>query len=91
MGAAAEFEKIAPGVPVRSVYVALNAPQGAESRAPGTQTPCTVLDVSRLESGLDRLLDDIKRDNFVRLTGTTLDLVRPDPSTLVTRSPAAAS
>ncbi len=91
VGAAAEFEKIAPGVPVRSVYVALNTPQAADPQAVGTQAPCTVLDVSRLESGLDRLLDDIKRDNFIRLTGTTLDLVRPDPSTLVTRSPAAAS
>ncbi len=84
-----EFEKTAPGVLVRGVYVAAKpAPStDAVSKANGRAT-CTVLEISRLEAGLDRLLEDVKRDNFMRLTGTALDLVRPNPSSLLTPGPA---
>lgn len=77
----AAFERAVPGVPVRSVYVASHAasPNDAENPA----AACTVLELSRLDAGLDRLLEDVKQDNFVRLTGSTLEMVRPDPGLLL--------
>jgi hypothetical protein len=77
-----EFEKIAPGVPVRGVYIA-SRPPSADAKALAGQK-CTVVDASRLESDVDRLLATLKRENFIRLTGTTLEIVRPDPTVLLT-------
>jgi hypothetical protein len=34
---------------------------------------------------MDRLLEELKRDAFTRLTGTTFEFMRPDPSTLLSR------
>jgi|GEM_PF-1226247 len=84
-----EFKKTAPGVPVRGVYVAAQpAPFEDPAAKTGADAPYTVVEISRLEAGLDRLLEEVRRDNFIRLTGTTLELVRTDPSTLLARGPA---
>lgn len=78
--AALEFERVAPEVPVRGVIV---APQAASSAVAGGQTSCSFLNASQLEDGMDRLFEELKRDAFVRLTGTSLMLVRPDLSALL--------
>lgn len=78
--AGTEFGKIAPGVPVRSVVVATQPAPAAAAAAPGT---ATVVVASQLDDSLDRLLEELKRDTFSRLTGTTLEVVRTDPSTLL--------
>ena len=83
--AGAEFEKIAPGVPVRNVIVT-SQPAPAEAPAPaGGRAPYMFLNASQLEDSLDRLLEELKRDAFTRLTGTTLEFIRPDPSALLAR------
>jgi hypothetical protein len=84
--ALAGFKEAAPGVPVRGVYVAAE-PAPADVAGKGAAA-CTILEVSRLEAGLDRLLDEVKRANFVRLTGTALEIVWPDPTTLLAGGPA---
>jgi hypothetical protein len=81
-----EFEKIAPGVPVRGVYVA-SRPPAPDAKAVAGQK-CTVVDATQLEQDVDRLLDTLKRENFIRLTGTTLEIVRPDPTILLTADSA---
>ncbi len=83
-----DFQRAVPGVPVRGAYVAAQpAPLNDAALTLDPQAPCTVLEVSHLELGLDRLLENVKRDNFVRMTGTTLELALPDPSTLLTPGP----
>ena len=79
--AALEFEKVAPGVPVRGVIVATEA---AASPVAG-HTSYSFLNASQLEDSMDRLFEELKRDAFVRLTGTSLTFVRPDPSALLAR------
>ncbi len=85
--AVAEFETAAPGVPVHGLYIA------AETVLPGGEpvgdprATFTVLEIAHLETGLDRVLEELKRDNLVRLTGTTLQLLRPNPSTLLAPAP----
>ena len=84
--ASAEFAHVAPGVPTRSAIVTT---QPAAPAAGGNgNPPCVVLDASRLDEGLDRLLEDVKREAFARLTGTMLQFARPDPGTLLSRTPA---
>lgn len=82
---AAEFEHVAPGVPTRSAIVTTQ-PAATAVAVNGT-SPCVVLDASRLDEGLDRLLDDVKREAFARLTGTMLEFTRPDPGALLSRAP----
>ncbi|HEV2438966.1 MAG TPA: hypothetical protein VGX97_02760 [bacterium] len=77
----AEFEKVAPGVPVRNVMVTTQPAPAAPSAAGG----CMFLNASQLEDSVDRLLEELKRDAFTRLTGTMLEFIRPDPSTLLSR------
>ncbi|MHB8730611.1 MAG: hypothetical protein ACYDAB_02340 [bacterium] len=80
-----EFEKVAPGVPVRNVIVtAQPAPDGA-APSTGGRAPYLFLNASQLEDSMDRLLEELKRDAFIRLTGTTFEFMRPDPSTLLSR------
>ena len=76
----AAFERAVPGVPVRSVYV---TSQAASPNDGGNLAAHTLLELSRLDAGLDRLLEDVKQDNFVRLTGSALEMVRPDPALLL--------
>lgn len=82
--AGAEFEKVAPGVPVRSVIVTTQPAPAAQAPA-GGRAPALYLNASQLEDSMDRLLEELKRDAFTRLTGTTLEFVRLDPSTLLAR------
>ena len=82
--AGAEFEKVAPGVPVRSVVVTAQ-PAAAATSSTGGGAPHVFLNASQLEDGMDRLLEELKRDAFTRLTGTTFEFMRPDPSTLLSR------
>lgn len=83
--AGAEFEKIAPGVPVRSVIVTTQPAPAAQAPASGP-APALYLNASQLEDSMDRLLEELKRDAFTRLTGTTLEFVRLDPSMLLARA-----
>ncbi|HKX18922.1 MAG TPA: hypothetical protein VJT33_13000 [bacterium] len=83
--AGAEFEKIAPGVPVRSVIVTTQPAPAAQAPA-GGPAPALYLNASQLEDSMDRLLEELKRDAFTRLTGTTLEFVRLDPSMLLARA-----
>jgi hypothetical protein len=73
-----EFGKMAPGVPVRTVIVATQPAVAAKAAAKDALGP-TILVTSRLDDSLDRLLDDVERDAFTRLSGTTLELIRTDP------------
>jgi hypothetical protein len=87
--AAAEFEKVAPGVPVRGIVVTTQpVPAPAAAAATDGGAPCVFLNASLLDESLDRMLEDLKRDAFSRLTGTTLEFIRPDPSTLLIRPSA---
>lgn len=84
--AEADFEKVAPGVPVRNVIVTTQpAPETAAASSTGGRAPYLFLNASQLEDSMDRLLDELKRDAFTRLTGTTLEFMHPDPSTLLAR------
>jgi hypothetical protein len=84
--AGAEFEKVAPGVPVRNVIVTTQpAPAAAAAPADG-RAPAMYLNASQLEDSLDRLLGELKQDAFTRLTGTTVEFIRPDPGMLLARS-----
>jgi hypothetical protein len=78
--AGAEFRKVAPDVPVKHVIVTTQ-PQLVPAAA--GNGGCAVLNASQLEDGVDRLFEELKRDAFVRLAGTRLEFVRPDPSTLL--------
>ena len=80
-----EFEKVAPGVPVRGVIVTTQ-PAPAAAAPAGGRPPALYLNASQLEDSVDRLLEELKRDAFSRLTGTTLEFMRPDPSTLLSRA-----
>ncbi len=82
--AGADFEKVAPGVPVRSVIVTAQPAPAAESST-GGRAPYLFLNASQLEDSMDRLLEDLKRDAFTHLTGTTFEFMRPDPTTLLSR------
>lgn len=82
--AGADFEKVAPGVPVRSVIVTAQPAPAAESST-GGRAPYLFLNASQLEDSMDRLLEELKRDAFTRLTGTTFEFMRPDPTTLLSR------
>jgi hypothetical protein len=82
--AGAEFEKVAPGVPVRNVIVTSDPAPAAAPATAGGRAPM-FLNASQLEDSLDRLLEELKRDAFTRLTGTTLEFIRPDPSALLSR------
>jgi hypothetical protein len=73
-----DFGKIAPGVPVRGVIVATQAATPAKPAAADGAAPAIVV-TSQLEDSLDQLLDEVKRDTFTRLAGTTLELIRTDP------------
>jgi hypothetical protein len=85
--AAVEFEKVAPGVPLRNVVISTQpVPPAAAAAASDERTPCVFLSASLLDESLDRMLEELKRDAFTRLTGTTLEVVRPDPSTLLSRT-----
>lgn len=85
----AQFEESAPGVTVHGVYVTIQpAPSGGAASKTDRQPRYTALELSRLDVDLDRLLEDVKRDNFIRLTGTAMDLVQPDPRTLLAHEPA---
>lgn len=77
-----EFGKVAPGVPVRGVIVATQPPAHAKAAAPDPSAPAIVV-TSQLEDSLDQLLDEVRQDTFMRLSGTTLELVRTDPSTVL--------
>jgi len=81
----AEFEKVAPGVPVRNVMVTTQPAPDTAAAGAGGPAPCMFLNASQLEDSVDRLLEELKRDAFTRLTGTTLEFIRPDPSTLLSR------
>jgi hypothetical protein len=74
-----EFGKIAPGVPVRGVIVATQPPAAGKAAEADGAAPAIVV-TSQLEDSLDRLLDDVKRETFTRLSGTSLELIRTDPS-----------
>ncbi|HLJ62230.1 MAG TPA: hypothetical protein VKZ50_21115 [bacterium] len=78
----AAFERAVPGVLTRGVYVMSHAASPHDAGTEGTAS-CTVLELSRLDAGLDRLLEDVKQDNFVRLTGSELEMIRPDPGLLL--------
>jgi hypothetical protein len=80
--AALEFERVAPSTPVRGVIVATDA---ASSAVAGSETSCSFLNASQLEDSMDRLFEELKRDAFVRLTGTSLMFMRPDPRALLAR------
>ena len=82
--AGADFEKVAPGVPVRTVIVTAQPAPAAESST-GGRAPYLFLNASQLEDSMDRLLEELKRDAFTRLTGTTFEFMRPDPTTLLSR------
>lgn len=82
--AGVEFEKVAPGVPVRSVIVTTQ-PAPAAAAASGGRPAALYLNASQLEDSVDRLFEELKHDAFSRLTGTTLQFMRPDPSTLLSR------
>lgn len=71
-----------PAFAVRGLYVTASP---AGSRPGHPDGACAVLDVAQLESGLDRLLEDVKRDHFLRLAGP-VEVSRPDPRALWTPS-----
>jgi hypothetical protein len=77
-----EFGRVAPGVPVRTVIVATQPAVAAKAAAKDALGP-TILVASRLDDSLDRLLDDVGRDAFTRLSGTTLELIRTDPASVL--------
>ncbi len=83
--AGADFEKVAPGVPVRNVIVTSQPAPAVAASPAGGRAPYMFLNASQLEDSLDRLLEELKRDAFTRLTGTTLEFIRPDPSALLAR------
>ncbi|HLW48304.1 MAG TPA: hypothetical protein VKW09_11120 [bacterium] len=76
-----EFGKVAPGVPVRTVIVATQPGAPAKTTVPDAAP--TILVAPQLDDSLDRLLDEMKRDTFARLSGTALELVRTDPNSLL--------
>jgi len=65
------------GAAVRGVYVADTS--DVEIPAGDAAVPVTVLSSARLEDDLDRLLREVERDNFARLTGMVVALPRPHP------------
>lgn len=67
-----------PRVSVHGVYVAASPP----TPTPG-ERPCRVLDVGQLEPGLDQLLEEIKREHFLRLVGAVVDVPPFDPRVLL--------
>jgi hypothetical protein len=69
---------------VRSVIVTAQPAPAAESST-GGRAPYLFLNASQLEDSMDRLLEDLKRDAFTHLTGTTFEFMRPDPTTLLSR------
>ncbi len=85
--AVAEFETAAPGVPVRGLYIAAEPAPPDDAQIADPRAALTVLEIAHFEESLDRVLEGLKRDNFVRLTGTTLQLLRPDPSALLAPAP----
>jgi hypothetical protein len=76
-----EFSKVAPGVAVHGVIVATQPPP-AKMMDADASAPAVVV-TSQLEDNLERLLDDIKREMFVRLSGTAIELIRTDPSSVL--------
>lgn len=78
-----EFMATGSDVTVRGAYVADGGAPEAAAAAEDPQTPCVVLEISDLETGVDRLLEDIRRANFARMTGSTVDLPQPDPMQLI--------
>ena len=79
-----EFAATESEVTVRGAYVAGGTdPEIAAAAADDPQAPCLVLQISDLEAGVRRLLGDIRRANFARMTGSTVELPQPDPARLL--------
>jgi hypothetical protein len=83
-----EFAATESEVTVRGAYVAGGAdPEAAAAAADDPQAPCVVLQIPDLEAGVHRLLGDIRRANFARMTGSTVELPQSDPARLLGPDP----
>ncbi|HEX4836222.1 MAG TPA: hypothetical protein VFW01_07800 [bacterium] len=78
-----EFMATESEVTVLGAYVAAGSDPETAAAANDPHAPCMVLEISDLETGVDRLLEDIRRANFTRLTGSTVVLPQPDPVRLL--------
>ncbi len=82
-----EFMATESDVTVRGAYVTAGTDPEAAAAAGDPQAPCVVLETSDLDAGVDRLLEDIRRANFTRMTGSLVALPQPDPAGLLASGP----